>query len=275
MYVTVIPGGSNPAGSIRIDSGNYSGPTSDGSGNTWLADQGFETGSYIQLLGDYPNWATLASSPERGIYQSSGHTYGDDLVYNFIVPNGNYKVRLLIGQLYNGCNPCVTFNPTWHAPLHIEANSQIVLHNYDFGLPINYAFATPSDVYIPAMVTNNQLTVAMRANLPDVATTASPSPILSGLVITPDTTAAHLVIDSQQKTSVTAGSTLQLYSVGWYMSNAVTWSISGPGSISQTGLYTAPATALSTAQTVTITTTSSANPSLQATTMLTIPASGS
>ena len=273
LYVTVLPNGTNPAGSIRIDAGNPNG-TTDGSGNVWLGDQGFETGTYIQKLGDYPNWPSLNSSAERYVYQSNGYTYGDDLMYNFVVPNGNYKVRLMLAQPYNGCNPCVTYNPNWRAPIHIEANGQIVLHSFDLGLPVGYAYATPVDVYIPAQVTNNQLTVALRAVLPDVPTTSSPSPILGGMVITPDTTPAHLAIDSQQQTSVKAGNSLQLYAAGWYMSNAVTWSITGPGSISQTGLYIAPTTATSTAQTVTITISSSANPTIQATTTLTVPASG-
>ncbi len=274
LYVTILPNGTNPTGSIRIDAGNPNG-TTDGSGNVWLGDQGFETGTYIQKLGDYPNWPSLNSSTERYVYQSNGYTYGDDLMYNFVVPNGNYKVRLMLAQPYNGCNPCVTYNPNWRAPIHIEANGQIVQHNFDLGLPVGYAYATPVDVYIPAQVTNNQLTVALRAVLPDVPTTSSPSPILGGMVITPDTTPAHLAIDSQQQTSVKAGNSLQMYAAGWYMSNAVTWSITGPGSISQTGLYTAPATATSSAQTVTVTISSSANPTIQATTTLTVPASGS
>lgn len=274
LYVTVLPVGSNPAGSLRIESGNPSG-AKDGAGNVWLADQAFETGAYAQLNGDYPNWAKLSGNPELSIYQSSGHTYGNDIVYSLIVPNGNYKVRIMLGQPYNGCSGCSTFNSTWHAPLNIEANGQIALHSFDFGLPISYAYATPIDVYIPAQVTNNNLSVALRINLPDVAISAQPSPSINGLELIPDTTAPYLAIDAQQQTSVKAGNTLQLYPVGWYMSNSVTWSVSGLGTISANGLYTAPATATSTSQTVTITATSTVNTAVQATQVLTIPASGS
>jgi hypothetical protein len=159
--------------------------------------------------------------------------------------------------------------------MHLEANGQIALHNFDFGLPINYAYATPEQVYIPAQVTNNTLYVALRINLPDIATSVIPSPALDGLQIIPDSSAPYLAIDTQQQTSVTAGNTLQLYATGWYMSNAVSWSLSGPGTISQSGLYTAPTSATSSAQTVTITATSTTSPSAQATATLTIPASGS
>ncbi|MDQ2842025.1 MAG: choice-of-anchor D domain-containing protein [Acidobacteriota bacterium] len=274
LYVTVLPVGSNPAGSIRIDSGNPGGSVDNG-GNTWLGDQAFETGAYAELGGDYPNWPSLNGNPERVVYQSAGHTYGNDIVYSLIVPNGNYKVRLMLGQPYNGCTGCATFDRTWHAPINLEANGQIAFHNFDFGFPISYAYATPIDVYMPAQVTNNSLTVALRINLPDVPISTQPSPTINGVEIVPDAASPHLAIDTQQKTSLTAGNTLQLYSVGWYMSNAVTWSISGPGSISQTGLYTAPVTASSSAQTVTITATSTATSGVQATATLTIPASGS
>ena len=274
VYVTVLPASTNPAGGLRIDSG--SGTTStDSAGNVWQADQGLETGAIAALGGDYPNWNSLNNSSERAIYQSSFHTYGDDIVYRFIVPNGNYKVRVMLGQPFNGCPNCATFNPTWHAPLHIEANGQIALHNYDFGLPINYAYATPQDVFVPAKVTDNNLYVALRVNQPDIPTQNHPSPIIDGLQIIPDGATPYLAIDSQQKTNVAAGSSLQLYATGWYMSNAVTWSMSGPGSIDANGLYTAPASAPLSAQTATVTATSTASPNVSATITLTIPASGS
>jgi len=194
-----------------------------------------------------------------------------------VVPNGNYKIRVMEGQPFNGCSntSCASFNPTWHAPLLLEANGQIAAHNFDFGLPINYQFATPTDTYIPASVTDNNLYVALRVIQPDAVTSAHPSPSINGVEIIPDTSAAHLAIDTQQQTNVAAGSTLQLYAVGWYMSNAVTWSVVGPGSISASGLYTAPLNASSTDQSVTITATSTTDPSIQTTATLTIPGSGS
>ena len=276
LYVRVLPAGSNPTGSIRIDSGQPAG-SKDASGNTWLGDQAYETGGYIQLNGDYPSWPAQ-SNPEINVYESGAYTYGNDVVYSLVVPNGNYKVRFMFGQNYNGCWPGCNgqpFNPNWHIPLHLEANGQIGAHNYNMGIPTNYQFATPTDEYIPAQVTNNNLVMAIRANVPDTVTNASPAPQINGVEVIPDSTPAHIAIDTQQQTSVSAGGSLQLYAVGWYMSNAVTWSVSGPGSISQNGLYTAPLTATSAAQTVTITATSTVTSGVQATATLTIPASGS
>ncbi len=272
VYVTVLPKSSD--GNLRIDAGSTV-ATKDAEPIpfTWQADQGYETATYIKKF-DYPTWMT--ASPERVIYMSSGYTYGDDLVYSLAVANGNYMVRLMFGQPYNGTNcpsrPC-RFNPLWHAPLNLEANGQIGAHSFDFGTPIDHEFATPSDALIPAQVTNGSLTVALRADISDAlaATGARPTPLLNGLEIIPDNSAPHIAIDAQQQTAVPAGSTLQLYSVGWYMSNAVTWSIaSGPGTIDQSGLYTAPGSQSS--QPVTIQATSTVNSKLTATVTLTIPA---
>ncbi|MBV8570189.1 MAG: hypothetical protein JO319_06235, partial [Acidobacteriaceae bacterium] len=157
-----------------------------------------------------------------------------------------------------------------HAPLNLETQGQTQIHNFDFGLVVNHQCAVPTDEFIPATVTNNNLEIALRAVVPE-GVNSSPSPLLGGLEIIPDSTAPYIAIDSQQQTSVQAGNTLQLYAVGWYMSNSVTWSVSGPGTISSTGLYTAPATAPSSAQSVTITATSTANPSITASVTLTIP----
>src|SRR5262249_26257426 len=140
-------------------------------------------------------------------------------------------------------------------------------------LPISHKGAAPSDAFIPARVTNNVLCISVRGYRPDsMAAYAPVLPVLEGLEIVPDSSAAHLVIDTQQQTSIAAGNQLQLYAVGWYMSNAVNWSEqSGPGTIDQTGLYTAPSTAPVTPQTVTIRATSTANNAISATATLTIP----
>ncbi len=269
LYVTVIPGGSNPTGSVRIDTGGLG--LTDGNGNVWMSDQAIESGDYVELNGDYPAWLQV-SNPELAVYESDGHSYGTDMVYNLVVPNGNYKVRLMFGQPYNGGSPatCSPFPADWHAPLDLETQGQTQIHNYDFGLPINYACATPIDEYIPAQVTNNNLDIALRAVIPE-GSSSTAAPALNGLEITPDSTAPYIAIDTQQQTAVQAGNTLQLYAVGWYMNNSVTWTMSGPGSISQSGLYTAPSAAPASPQTVTVVATSTVTPSLSASATLTIP----
>jgi hypothetical protein len=267
QYVYVVPAAAD--GTLRINSGGTR--TTDRNGNIWISDQGFEAGDYAQLNGDYPGWPAQ-SNPEIGIYQSAGNTYGSDVEYRFVVPNGNYKVRFMFGQLYDGgYSPSgCKFGATLHAPIMIDAQGQIAAHNFDFGKSINYACATPVDIYIPAQVTDNTLTAALRLVVPD-GQQGNSAPEINGVEIIPDTAAPYIAIDTQQKTTVTAGSALQLYAVGWYMSNAVTWSMSGPGTISASGLYSAPSIAAASPQTVTVTATSATDTSITSTVTLTLP----
>lgn len=267
QYITVIPTGTDPSpGTIRINSGG--GQATDKNGNVWLSDQGFEAGDYVELNGDYPPWAAQ-SNPEINIFQSGAYTYGSDVVYRFVVPNGNYKVRFMMGHPYNGAaSSGCTFPATLHGPMMVDAQGQIAAHNYYFGKSINYACATPVDLYIPAQVTDNRLIAALRVVVPDGQQGTS-GPEIGGFEIIPDASAPSLVIDTQQQSTVAVGKTLQLYAVGWYMSNSVTWSVSGPGAISSTGLYTAPAS-VSSPQTVTVTATSTVDPTVTATASLTV-----
>jgi hypothetical protein len=84
---------------------------------------------------------------------------------------------------------------------------------------------------------------------PQVAVTLSP-------------TAAAVILGATQQFSVTVSGT---------SNTAITWSVTGPGSISQTGLYQAPAT-LQTPATVTVRATSQADPSKNASATITLPA---
>jgi hypothetical protein len=241
----------------------------DKNGNVWLADQGYEAGDYTQLAGDYPAWPAQ-SNPEIGVYQSAANTYGSDIVYRFVVPNGNYKLRFMLGQLYDGsysASGC-TFGKKLHSPMMVEAQGIIQAHNFDMGASINYACATPVDIYIPAQVTDNNLVAALRVVVPD-GQQGTTAPEINGFEVIPDSTAPFLAIDTQGKSTVPVGTTLQLYVQNWYMSNSVTWSVSGPGTVSSTGLYTAP-TAVSSPQTVTVVATSTVNPSVTATLFLMI-----
>jgi hypothetical protein len=86
-------------------------------------------------------------------------------------------------------------------------------------------------------------------------------PMLSGFDIVPDSSAPHLSIsDANGNTTVSrisANAIMQFSAIGWYMDNAVTWSISPQvGSISENGLYTAPTTPQVATITVTATSTS-------------------
>jgi len=278
VNVTVLPSGINPVGSIRIDVGSATSTKSSGNTKTWLADIAYE-GAVDRLLNDYPKWLNQ-SDPDANIYQSFHSTSGNDLTYSLGVPNGNYKVRLLFGAPYNGTKctaPCI-YNvlqvPSVWGPYNLIANGQVAAHNYDFGVATGHTLGMPVDTYIPAQVTNNQLTMSVRGYRPDsMPGYAAITPVLEGIEILPDSTPPYLTIDTQQQTSVAAGTSLQLYAVGWYMDNSVEWNmVSGDGTIDQNGVYTAPAIAPSGPETVIIQATSEVRGHVSATVNLTIPA---
>ena len=147
LYITVLPSGASPAGSIRIDTGALTN-TTDANGNTWLADLGAE-GTFGTVTSDYPNWTT--GNPLRLQYQSDAVGYGNDLLYTIGIPNGNYKIHVLLGLPYNGCaRPCGYyvgyFGDDQHTynPQMIETQGVIQNHYFDFGALSGYAFASPA-----------------------------------------------------------------------------------------------------------------------------------
>jgi hypothetical protein len=297
VYLTILPAGANPVGSIRIDSGVTwgsvaSGATTDGNGNTWLPDVGYENGAFSLLGGDYPGWSSggAATNPLLGMYQSGHGTYGGDILYTFIVPNGNYKVHILEGHQYNGWPYYMTSYPAmFDTRMDLEAQGQVALHNFNYwySQPAGYQgyIATPAEAYIPARVTNNVLSIAVRGVFyySDTAVWGSncsscESAGLDGLEVLPDATSAHWSIDTQQQTAIAPGSTLNLYQVDWYtgLSDAQWSLVSGPGSIAvgadnlgfPCAIYTAPTTQPSANSAVVIKAQSASNPAINATAVL-------
>jgi hypothetical protein len=281
QYILLYPGSDD--GSFRTALG---GQLTDDLGNTWWKVAGLETGTLIQLPNDYPSWASLNGSHERAIYQSDGYTYGADMNWRFLVPNGNYKVRFLMQEPYDGCKANCVIHPDASSPVIIGVNGQLAAHWYLWGAQVNYQVATPWDYLAPAKVTDNVLSVTYGRVNPD-GDSYHASPGTSGIEIIPDSSSPHIAIDTGMESwsaggstvttkplSVPVGSAKQLYAVGWYMDNSVTWSLNGVGSIdAATGLYTAPAHGDGVSHTVAITAVSTADSSKTATATLIIPAS--
>jgi len=239
LYVTVLPNGSNPSGSIRIDTGSVS-SNKDLNGNVWLADIGAE-GTFNTVASDYPNWS--GTNPLKLIYQSEAYSYGTDLRYTIAVPNGNYRVHLLLGMPYNGCaQPCGHYAGYYGQDVHtynpqmIDTQGVIQNHYFDFGAPSGYAFAAPADVYVPARVTNNILEVGILALAPDSGPKLAPASgnkdnLLNGVEILPDSSAPHWTVETQEQTTIAPGQTLRpFYVTDWYTGvNDPAWTIvSGP-----------------------------------------------
>ncbi|HSU60466.1 MAG TPA: malectin domain-containing carbohydrate-binding protein [Bryobacteraceae bacterium] len=233
-----------PKGPIRIDVGdatrapsaprkfapNY-GPDSEG--HMWWRDQGGEFGWGVVTDTAGGPWGP--DGKDVGLYYTSRYSF-DDMVYRFTVPNGNYKITLLIAQ--TDCPWKSKFDPKNMRPIKLEAQGQIVADNFDWGRPIEYTCRVPTSVEIPAKVTDGNLYFALRR----VATGKTKGiPLLNAFSIEPDTSAPHISIDPAGPITATMGQTVQFNAVAWYTSNSVTWSLlKGPGSISPKGLYQAP-----------------------------------
>jgi hypothetical protein len=270
IWGTVAPVDSQ--GALRIDVGNTNTYT-DSNGNVWQPDAvASEMATFNSLNDNYPSnaWGNI---PDAALWQTYKYTWGDDLIFGpFVVPNGNYKIGYYaaVGECAGTFSTQPQNNGLVNGLMALEAQGAV----QDYFNIANATSATcrvPAMMYFPATVTNNVLYFAVRAT---GAVNAHSSPTIAAYSIIPDSTPAHLAVDTDYVTDVTAGSTVQLYAVGWYMSNAVTWSVSGGGTIDQHGLYTAPATAPATNQTITITATSTVNPSMTATATITFDAGG-
>ncbi len=236
LAVTLIP-----PGQIRIDSGSTS-STMDDSGNIWLPDLGFETGSFEMQNDAYGSNGEYNNMPNAGIWETSTHGWGDDIVYRFHVPNGNYKIGIMncVPNNSGTYNPASNFDGDLDLEgLNLWAQQQIGAHNFDFGVLTNHQGRTPATEYIPAVVKDTNLIIAMRVITNQLGHSI---PIINGLTITPDASAPHLAVDTQTQTTLPAGSSLQLYMVNWYMPDvSYYWQMAkGTGTVSA-GLFTAPA----------------------------------
>jgi hypothetical protein len=235
IAVTVMP-----PGDIRIDVGSATsapgapnkqapdyGP--DAEGHMWWRDQASESAGGATIDSWYgEDWPR---KPDIGLYYTSRYALGD-MNYQFFVPNGNYKISLMMAQ--PDCKN--TFNPKWRAPIHLEAQGQMILRDFDLGDSINYACLTPVVESLPASVSDNRLYFSLRS---EVSKDRLASPLLNAFVISPDADAPHLAIVPGVNT-LTTGQQTQFYAIRWFTSGDVKWSLSGPGSLSPTGLYTAP-----------------------------------
>lgn len=235
IVVTVMP-----PGDIRVKVGNAThmkgapnkyGPDygPDSEGHMWWRDQAGEV-SWGVLLDDWNEpWP---KQKDISLYYTSRYSFGD-MVYRYLVPNGDYKISIYFAQ--TGCKD--HFSKDIRAPIHIEAQGQIILRDFDIGSAVGYTCLTPTVQSIPATVKDNSLYFAMRRVTTPHTT---PSPLFNAYSISLDNSPPHLAIDPAVPQDVVAGDQRHLYSVGWYMSNDVTWSVDGPGSITADGLYAAP-----------------------------------
>jgi len=201
-------------------------------GNSWAADNSFTGGQASSTT------QTIANTPDPTLYQTE--RFGD-FSYEFTVPNGAYNVKLKFAEIY------------WSSPgqrvFNVAINGTPVLTGFDIVAAAGAPY-TAIDETFPVTVTGSSITIQFStgaANYPKVsAVEINPSSAVS-VQVSP-TTVSLSASQAQQFTATVTGST----------NTAVNWTFSPQvGTLTATGLYTAPAS-ITTAQTVHVTATSQA-----------------
>jgi subtilisin family serine protease len=229
---------------VRINAG---GPAyTDPSGNAWQADAGYTGGS---------TWAisqNISNTTAAALYQTC--RYGA-FSYQVAVPNGTYNVKLKFAE--------VSMSAAGQRVFNASINGTAALSNFDIFAQAGGALIA-LDKSFAVNVTGGQIAIQFTngsANLPMVNAieiTQGSAPAVSVTLTPPSVTLASG--GQQQFTATVSGST----------NTAVTYSLSPQtGSISSTGLYSAP-TNITSAQSVVLTATSSADSTKSASAVITL-----
>lgn len=230
--------------------------------NLWL--QGFARG-----VADITLWRT-------GVHGLGGTNGSGDIYFEpIIAPNGTYDVRLYFGVTSQNQGPTAcwgSYSSSTQAigAMNLITNGVIQAHGWDPGIPGHNMCRTPTFVDIPANVTNRVLSITVATN-----STSYNEPFLNAYSITPYTGTATWAIDAQQTTQVLPGGSVQMYVQDWGTGfSDPTWKVSsGPGSVSSTGIYTAPNSQAITAK-ANISACSSSHPTICGSTQLIVVGAG-
>ena len=239
--VSLLP----PAGTFATLFVNAGGNAyTDTLGNNWSADTGFQGGQAAST----PN--AIAGTPDQTLYQSE--RWGAS-TYTFNVPAGNYSVILKFAEIY--------FTSTGSRLFNVVINGNQVMTNFDIVAAAGGAFKA-IDKTFPVTVTGSAITIQFvtgSADFPKISAIEVKQASGVGIQISP-TTATLQASQTQQFTATVSGTT----------NLGVTWSLSPQvGTLSTSGLYTAPAS-LSSNQIVQVTATSAADPTQSATASVTL-----
>jgi hypothetical protein len=238
--ISLSPTDPNSVAPIRINSG---GPTYiDPLGRVWAAD------TYGAANCSNPVFSFVAAGLDGEYTDGLSCNGPNPITYTIPVPNMDYLVTLKFAEPYPNCGPgCRIFSATVNGETNSALESVDVAANA--GGPNK-----PWDTSIPVSVSNGQIVIKFSVG--------NNTPIINAIQIMPvdqvqvfPATAAPWPSQSVQFQAVVADPVNQ----------AVTWSVqpSGTGTLSSSGLFTAPAT-VAKAQTLTVTATGVANPNLSA-----------
>ena len=223
----------------------------DTQGIIWSADTGFVGGSFDSTT------KTIAGAIDPAVYQSE--RYGD-FTYTFAVPSGSYNITLKFAEIY------------WSSPgqrvFNVAINGTQVLQNFDIVAAAGAPF-TAIDKTFETTASSGTITIQF-------TTGSANQPKISAIEITRSSgvflqlsplTASLNSSQTQQFTALVTGTG----------ATGVTWSFSPQlGTLSSTGLYTAPATITPPQKTTNVVATSIADPTQSATAVVTLlPPAGS
>lgn len=271
VYFDILPNSGNYVpNTIRIDSGASSNSV-DGNGHAWIGNAGIYTAQQNAINETWGNYVTPSGMPanaERSIYSSElNSSNSNDLYYKFIVPNGQYKVRVLSGWDNEG-GAKLSDSSANHYPLIVAGgdNGSGGIQGLHWNMMLHaakpYARMSNSDFYFGELVSNNVITAAVIGDYVDqypsdggwsgCTNSCIQGAIMSGLDIEPDSsTAPHWKllctngIPPSLPTNITAltdaptiaaGGELLLYIQDYYTGiyDPVFSIVSGPGSITAT-----------------------------------------
>ncbi len=211
----------------------------------WNADEDFLGGAVSSTT------HAIAGAIDQAVYQSE--RYGD-FTYQFAVPNGSYNVTLKFAEIF------------WSFPgqrvFNVAINGTQVLQNFDIVAAAGAPF-TAIDKEFNATVTGGTLSVKFTtgsADLPKISAIEITS--ASGVAVQLSPPAVSLsASQTQQFTALVTGTT----------STGVIWSFSPQlGTLSSTGLYTAPASIIAPQKTINVVATSIADPTRFASAVVTL-----
>jgi Malectin domain/Chitobiase/beta-hexosaminidase C-terminal domain/Legume lectin domain len=215
---------------ILVHSGD--GAYTDTSGQLWSADQGFNGGK------TYTTTQSVQGTADPVLYESE--RYGP-FAYNFTVPNGNYTVVLKFAEIYYTRPGSRIFN--------VSINGTPVLTNFDIVATAGAAF-TALDESFPVSVTNGMISIQFITGTADLPKISAVEIAQTGVAVRLSPSTATLsASQTQQFTATVTGTT----------NTGVTWALNPAiGTLSNSGLYTAPSS-ITTTQTVSVTATSMAD----------------
>ena len=228
---------------IRVNAG---GPQYlDPQNNTWLADTNYSGGATFSTGNAISNTSTPA------LYQSERYSMQN---YTFSgLLSGTYTINLKFAEIY--------FTAAGKRVFNVAINGQTVLSNFDIYAQAGAAYKALDKPFLVS-VTNGQIVIGFTAIVDN--------PKISAIEILPSAGGIAVSV-SPATVTLTAGQQQQFTATVTGTSNtAVTWSVSqGPGSISTSGLYTAPST-ITNPQTATVKATSVADGTTATTAVVTL-----